>query len=61
MDQAGSPSPALRQQPFLNWARGRAGCFPACNIRGQRARARSARQLTRLPRTLATQVRGALD
>eukprot|EP00974_Lingulodinium_polyedra_P063124 6092735-Lingulodinium_polyedra.AAC.1 len=49
LDQAGIPGPALKQQPFLNWVRGRPGCVPSSSIPGQRARESSARKLTRLP------------
>eukprot|EP00974_Lingulodinium_polyedra_P002368 221016-Lingulodinium_polyedra.AAC.1 len=44
LGQAGIPAPALGQQPFTNWARGGAGCFPACSISGQLAPARCVRQ-----------------
>eukprot|EP00974_Lingulodinium_polyedra_P126501 11198505-Lingulodinium_polyedra.AAC.1 len=49
LEQAGIPSPARKQQPFLSWVRGRFGCFPAASIPGQRAHERAARKPTRLP------------
>eukprot|EP00974_Lingulodinium_polyedra_P042348 4064532-Lingulodinium_polyedra.AAC.1 len=34
LGKAGIPGPALRQQPFLNWMRGRAGCSRPATARG---------------------------
>eukprot|EP00974_Lingulodinium_polyedra_P114939 11131594-Lingulodinium_polyedra.AAC.1 len=42
------PNPTLKQQPFIDWVRGRQGCFPANTIPGQRALESSARKLTNL-------------
>ena len=59
--QVGVNAQAVRQQPFVTWRAGRAACGPRSRIPGQRATARAAVMLGRLPWRFGPAAREALE